>query len=145
MCDLCFLLCRAVTEAASDHESPEPTKNVVELLAPFFCPQPQCTGTQPENASDALHTAGSTAAAKNSQQSLEQETHAVRQFVEQHSGNSGLYAVAVALLDLVLGGEAVYALSSMAQELMDLEILVRGRGNTLLMYGHQQPSSTCLI
>ena len=103
---------------------------MVELLAPFLAPQPQCAGSQPENASAALHTAGSTAAASNSQQSLEQETHAVRQFVEQHHGNSGLYAVAVALLDLLLGGEVVYVPSSIAQELMDLEILVRGRVDT---------------
>lgn len=130
MSELCLLLCRAATEGASDHESPEPTKNVVELLAPFLAPQPQCTGSQPENASAALHTAGSTATANSNQRSLEQETHAVRQFIEQHHGNSGLYAVAIALLDLILGGEAVYALSSMAQELMDLEILVRGRLNT---------------
>ncbi|KAA6420724.1 MAG: hypothetical protein FRX49_09301 [Trebouxia sp. A1-2] len=117
---------RAATEGASDQESPEPTKNVVELLAPFLAPQPHCTGSQPENASAALHTAGSTPTASSNQQSLEQETHAVRQFIEQHHGNSALYAVAAALLDLMLGGEAVYALSSMAQDLMDLEMLVRG-------------------
>jgi len=127
--DLCFLLCRAATEGASDHESPEPTKNMVELLAPFLAPPPQSTGIQPDNASAALHTAGSTATTNSSQQSLEQETHAVRHFIEQHHGNSGLYAVAVALLDLILGGETVYAVSSMTQELMDLEILVRGRVN----------------
>ncbi len=125
-----FLLCRAVTEGASDHESPEPTKNVVELLAPFLAPQPLCSDSQSEHASAALPTAESTAAAINSQQSLEQEAHAVRQFIEQHHRSSGLYAVAVVLLDLILGGEAVHALSSMAQELMDLEILVRGRVDT---------------
>lgn len=124
------MLCRAATEGASDQESPEPTKNVVELLAPFLAPQPHCTGSQPENASAALHTAGSTPTASSNQQSLEQETHAVRQFIEQHHGNSALYAVAAALLDLMLGGEAVYALSSMAQDLMDLEMLVRGRVDT---------------
>lgn len=128
--ELPFLLCRAATEGASDQESPEPTKNVVELLAPFLAPQPHCTGSQPENASAALHTAGSTPTASSNQQSLEQETHAVRQFIEQHHGNSALYAVAAALLDLMLGGEAVYALSSMAQDLMDLEMLVRGRVDT---------------
>lgn len=130
MSELCLLLCRAVTEGASDHESPEPTKNVVELLAPFFAPQPQCLGSQPENASDVLCTAGGTATTNSSQQSLEQETHAVYQFIEQHHANSGLHAVAVALLDLILGGETVYALPGIAQELMDLEILVRGRFDT---------------
>lgn len=127
MSELRFLLCRAVTEGVSDHESPESTKNVVELLAPFLAPQPQCTVSQPENASAALHTAGSTTTANSNHQSVEQENDAVRQFIKQHHGNSGLYVVAVALLDLILGGEAVYALSSMAQELLDLEILVRGR------------------
>ncbi|DBA95749.1 TPA: Calcineurin-binding protein cabin-1, variant 3 [Trebouxia sp. C0004] len=117
---------RAVTEASSDHESPEPTKNLVELLAPFLAPQLLCTGSQPDSASDALHTAGSTATANSSQQPLEQEAHSVCKFIEQHHGKSGLYAVAVALLDLILGGQAVCVLSSMAQELMDLEILVRG-------------------
>lgn len=103
---------------------------MVELLAPLLAPQPQCLGSQPENASDVLHTAGGTASTNSSQQSLEQETHTVRQFIEQYHGNSSLYAVAVALLDLILGGEAVYAFSSMTQDLMDLEVLVRGRVNT---------------
>lgn len=110
----------------SDHESPEPSKNVVDLLAPFLAPQPQ----DAESPSDVQASATISAAdvdSSSSQPSAEEEHYAVRQFLDQHKENSGLYAVAAALISRVLLSKGTSVqLPGLAQEVMDLEACVRG-------------------
>lgn len=97
----------------------------MDLLAPFLAPQPQ----DAESPSDVQASAISAADAdsSSSQPSAEEEQYAVRQFLDQHKENSGLYAVAAALISRVLlsNGTSVQ-LPGLAQEVMDLEAYVRG-------------------
>ena len=50
-------------------------------------------------------------------------------FLVQHEENSGLHAVAAALLNLLMGGEVSVAVSGIYKEVMDLECLIRGESD----------------
>ena len=117
-------LCRAATEAGSDHESPEPTKDVVTLLAPFLPPQPQTSGSQPaprEFSVDAIVPSSPDVL------SPEAERAEVQAFVDQQQVNSGLYAVASALLGKLLSSPAMPISPKLREDLMRLENAVQGK------------------
>ena len=107
----------------------QPTKNVMKLLAPFLAPLPSDAGEQHDSLAGNSGPATSTAAASSCQPAAEQEEQAVRLFLVQHEENSGLHAVAAALLNLLMGSEASVAVSGIYKEVMDLECLIRGESD----------------
>lgn len=117
-----MLLCRAVTEAGSDHESPEPAKNVVELLAPFLAAQPPDVSSQP-----AIHTdPAANTAAHSAAWAPQAEQAEVQKFIDQQHANSGLYAVASGLLEGLLSTGSVFLPSEVMEGVMSLEAAVQG-------------------
>lgn len=107
----------------------QPTRNVVELLAPFLAPQPSHAGDQHDSSACTSGPATTAATASSCQLAAEQEEQAVRLFLVQHKENSGLHAVAAALLNLLMGNKQPIPISSIAKEVMDLETLIRGESN----------------
>ena len=127
-------LCRAATEVCSDHESPELTKNVVELLSPFLPPQPKKAGSQPavSNDADAATAAAAAAAdfpASPSVLSTEVEHAQVQAFVDKQAANSGLQAVAASLLNTLFSGQSKAVALDLAEDVMQLEAAVQGEEN----------------
>ena len=115
-------LCRAVTEVGSDHESPEPAKNVVELLAPFLAAQPPDVSSQP-----AMHVdAAANTAAYSAAEALQAEPAEVQKFIDQQHANSGMYAVASGLLERLLSTGSVTLSSEVMEGVMILEAAVQG-------------------
>lgn len=104
----------------------QPTRNVVELLAPFLAPQPSNAGDQPDSSACTCGPATTAATASNCQPAADQEQQAVRLFLVLHKENSGLHAVAAALLNLLMGNKPPVPIPSIAKEVMDLESLIRG-------------------
>lgn len=116
------MLCRAVTEAGSDHESPESAKNVVELLAPFLAAQPSDVSSQPAMPGDpAANTAAHSVA-----QAPQAEQAEVQKFIDQQHANSGLYAVASGLLEGLLSTGSVSLTSEVVEGVMSMEAAVQG-------------------
>lgn len=118
-----LVLCRAATEAASDHESPEPAKNIVELLAPFLAAQPPDVSSQPAiHANSAANTATQSAA-----EAPQAEQAEVQKFVEQQHANSGLYAVSSGLLERLLSTGFMPLSSEVTKGVMIIEAAVQGK------------------
>jgi len=135
--------CRAITEAGSDHDSPEPAKNVIELLAPFLAPQQEDTVDDPSGQDSSSGLAAGASPVVSSPPSAEAEEQEVWQFVNQQERNSGLHAVAAALLTrLILGNRAAAVLPQVSQEILDLESCVRGK---LSMLYHAHTISFCIL
>ena len=98
----------------------------MELLAPFLVPQPQDVDS-PSHVQASATISAADADSSSSQSPAEEEHYAVRQFLDQHKENSGLYAVAAALISRVLLSNGTsLQLPGLAQEVMDLEACVRG-------------------
>ena len=119
------MLCRSATEAGSDHESPEPAKNVVELLAPFLAAQPADASSQPTTHADTTNGIPTQSAA-GPLVSPQAEQVEVQKFVDQQQANSGLYAVASDLLERLLSTEVMRLPSEVLEDAMRLEAAVQG-------------------
>lgn len=116
------LLCRAVTEVASDHESPEPAKNVIGLLAPFLAAQPPDVCSQPAVHAD---TATNSAEPSAAEAPLAEQAE-VQKFISQQQANGGLYAVASGLLERLLSTGNRSLSSAVLESLLTLEAAVQG-------------------
>ena len=117
--------CRAVTEAGSDRETPEPSKNMVELLAPFLPSCPADTAAKGAELAPELDTKSSSISGS---QSAAEEQQSVHHFVKQQLGDGGLYQVGAAALERVLiGNLPAKQVSDLTQELLKLEPVVRGK------------------
>ena len=117
-----LLLCRAVTEVASDHESPESAKNVVELLAPFLAAQPSDVCSQPALYAD---TATDSAELSAAEAPLAEQSQ-VQEFISQQQAKGGLYAVASGLLESLLRTGFRSLSSAVVEGLLTLEATVQG-------------------
>lgn len=116
------LLCRAVTEVASDHESPESAKNVIELLAPFLAAQPPDVCGQPAMRAD---TAMDSAEPSAAEAPLAEQAE-VQRFISEQQANGGLYAVASGLLERLLSTGDRSLASAVVESLLSLEAAVQG-------------------
>ena len=117
--------CRAVTEAGSDRETPEPSKNMVELLAPFLAPYPADAAAKGADLAAELEPKSSSISGS---LSAAEEQQSVHEFVKQQHGNGGLYQVAAAALERVLlGNLPAKQVSDLTQELIKLESVVTGK------------------
>ena len=117
------LLCRAVTEVASDHESPESANNVIELLAPFLAAQPPDVCSQPAVHAD---TAIDSAEASAAEAPLAEQAE-VQKFISEQQATGGLYAVASGLLERLLSTGDRSLSSAVVESLLTLEAVVQGK------------------
>lgn len=121
------LLCRAVTEAGSDHETPEPAKDVAVLLAPLLAPRPPSVSSQSGiHAHPPSSTPAQSAPQPSAASASQTERAEVQKFIDQQQVNSGLYAVAAGLLQRLLSQDLLPLSLEVLEEVMRLEAAVQG-------------------